>query len=380
MKRILSLLFSSLLFLPIYAQLNADHNSLRAGDIIVKQQVEFKDPGMAKPNQVWDFSQLQLINDEYELAYSEAPLIGDSVYIMGYNEFSKSLNKHVDLIVGTEHNTMYYFYQTLDSLLLIGHENVLIKQENIFPVISLPFPLNFGQEVSSNYLTRGLYSNTINVSSEGNIKITADDFGKLILPSGDTINPVLRVKTEQTIFDTTKDIITEDENDQGRILRSYKWYSKGYRYPIFETVESINITDTVTLFSTAFVYPPQEHLYLDTDPENLALLDELWEYAEYDNPFTDVGLFKDSKDKKNYSFYPNPVIDMLYVKYTFEKDSPVTISMSTMDGRVVKNTVKKQLQAGEQHEQIDCSMLVAGAYLLKIVAGEVVINEVIIKK
>ena len=382
MKRIFFLLFSSLFTFPIYAQLNADHNSLRAGDVIIKQQVEFKAPGKAGVNQLWDFSQLKSINNEYELVYSEAPLIGDSIYIMGYNEFPKKAAKYADLIVGTEHNTMYYFYQTIDSLSLIGYENVAVKQENLLPIINLKFPLNYGGlQASSSYKTRGLYSGTVAIQSEGKITMFADAFGKIVLPSRDTINPVVRVKTQQTILDTSEGLISSIENDKGRLLESYRWYSKGYRYPIFETVECINLNTDSTLFSTAFYFPPQDHLYLDTDPDNLALLDKLWECTtkDYDS-FKKVDLFENKDNRNNYKIYPNPVQYILNIEYTLEQDSPVNIIMATIDGKVVKNIFKKQQQAGAQYEQVDCSTLMKGAYLLKVVAGNVVINEKILKK
>lgn len=382
MKRLYTLIFSSLVFFSsVYGQLNADHNSLRAGDIIIKQQVQYKDPGKTGPNCFWDFSQVELINNEYELSYTEAPLIGDSIYLMGYNQYDKRITKKADLIVGTEHNTMYYFYQTFDSLVLLGHENVAVKQENLQPLMNLRFPLNYGEQVSSPYQSKGLYSGAVNIQSEGNITMHADAFGKMILPSGDTISPVLRVKTEQTILDTSEGLISEIENDKGRLLKTYRWYTKGYRYPIFETVECINLNDDSQLFTTAFYFPLQDHLYLDTDPDNLALLDELWDYTEEDQEnFTDVDLFNEEQEGLQPRIYPNPVSDILHVEYRLEKDCPVNIIMATIDGKVVKNIYQQQQQAGDQHEEIDCSQLMTGVYLLKIVAGDQTVNGKILKK
>ena len=68
------------------------------------------------------------------------------------------------------------------------------------------------------------------------------------------------------------------------------------------------------------------------------------------------------------------------MEYTLEKDTPVNIIMATIDGKVVKSVLKKQQQAGAQHEEIDCSQLMYGTYLLKIKAGDQVINGKILKK
>ena len=37
-------------------------HALRAGDVISKQQVEYKDPGRSSKNVLWDFSQLDPVN------------------------------------------------------------------------------------------------------------------------------------------------------------------------------------------------------------------------------------------------------------------------------------------------------------------------------
>lgn len=378
MKRLYTLISSLFLVLGLQAQLNADHNSLRVGDVIVKQQVEFKTPGKADSHIIWDFSQLKSIDNEYTLSYDNAPLIGDSIYIMGYHQFDKKVTPFEKLIVGTEHSTMYYYYQTKDSLILLGHENSLNKHENTQPITQMIHPLNYGQKTISEYKSQGLYSGVSPVSSEGEIRIEADAFGIMILPSGDSINPVLRVKTEQTIYDTSGYDNPVVEIDKGRMMRSYKWYAKGYRYPIFETIESIALNNNEKLFTTAFFYPPQEHLYLDTDPENLALLEEYWRFTE--KYASEEGNLTDSDSKqRNYTFYPNPVVDILTIEYELEQSSPVNIILATVVGKVVRN-INKEQQLGKQMEYIDCSNLSQGIYLLKLVAGDLVINEKIMKK
>ena len=50
--------------------LQSRYNMFRADDVIIKQQVEYKDPGRSGANVLWDFSRLNVVNDEYELAYS----------------------------------------------------------------------------------------------------------------------------------------------------------------------------------------------------------------------------------------------------------------------------------------------------------------------
>lgn len=53
--------------LPGFCQLNVLHNRLRSGEVLIKQQVEYKDSGESGANRLWDFSKLKSVNDEYTL-------------------------------------------------------------------------------------------------------------------------------------------------------------------------------------------------------------------------------------------------------------------------------------------------------------------------
>ncbi|HLP05931.1 MAG TPA: hypothetical protein VK152_10930, partial [Paludibacter sp.] len=49
--------------------LTAERNTYRAADQLVKQQVEFKDPGPSGKDLHWDFSMVQPVNEDYTLDY-----------------------------------------------------------------------------------------------------------------------------------------------------------------------------------------------------------------------------------------------------------------------------------------------------------------------
>jgi len=386
MKTILLLLLSAFVgVLSLSGQLNTLHNHYRPGDVLIKQQVEFVDPGKAGVNQVWDFKKLKTINEEYTLTYSLPPLEGDSVYIMGKKRFLKKQMAENELIVGTEHNTMYYYRLSGDSLLQLGHENPVVNLRYLMPIVLMHYPLNYGQSVSSDYRTKGFYSSTIPIQSMGTSTTTADAYGKVILPSGDTLSPVLRVKIQQTIYNIpnkwTKDTRVDNK---GKLLETYRWYSKGYRYPVFETVRNINIADSTTIFSTAFYYPPQDHLYLDTDPENQALLDELWKDAENGNDSADTDSEKAKtltlKDIMTCKIYPNPVESILNLEYDLKEDARVSFELYSIEGMPVKKISPIAKNKGIYSEAIDCSNLQSKNYVLRIIANEVFVNEIIIKK
>jgi hypothetical protein len=369
--------------LPVCGQLNTSHNRFRSGDVLIKQQVEYVDPGSSGGNKVWDFSKLNTINEEYTLTYSLPPLEGDSVYILGDIRYNKKNVSDNELIVGTEHNTMYYYRMIHDSLLQTGHENPVVELEYTNPMVLMQYPLNYGQSITSDYTSKGLYSGTVAIQIHGTMVTAADAYGKLLLPSGDTLSPVLRVKTIQTILNTPVEGSSGIETgDQGKQLETCRWYSKGYRYPVFETVRNINLADSTEIFKTAFFFPPQDHLYLDTDPENLTLLNELWKETE-----TNAGTAGNEQAKTvsledimSCKIYPNPVISILNLEYELKQEAKVAFELYSIDGMPIKKIKAQKKAVGSYYEAIDCSGLFPRNYVLRIIANEVFVNEVIIKK
>ena len=360
----------------LYGQLNTSHNHLRAGDVLIKQQVEYTDPGEPGKDRLWDFSKVKTVNDGYTLTYSLPPLQGDSLYILGSSRYKKTDQAAHSLIVGTEHNTMYYYRMTGDSLLQTGHENPTIQLEYTRPLVHMAYPLNYGQTIASGYRSKGLYSGTVDMQSQGTVVTTADAYGKLVLPDGDTLNPVLRVKTVQTILATD-----ENSQDKGKALEICRWYSKGYRYPVFETVRNINLGDSTEIFSTAFFFPPQDHLYLDTDPENQKLLDELWDLENQQpdkaaEPIKEITL----EDILTCKVYPNPVITTMNLEYEIKEDADVSFQLYSVTGNMVKTIRNKRRPVGKYTETMDCSGIQPGNYVLRIEANGVRGNYVIVKK
>ncbi|GHV14844.1 hypothetical protein FACS1894169_04600 [Bacteroidia bacterium] len=385
---VVTLIVSVLFILPGYGQLNTVHNHLRSGDVLIKQQVEFADPGEAGINKLWDFSKVKTVNDEYTLAYSLPPLLDDSIYIMGDMHFLKKTVHENELVVGTEHNTMYYYRLTNDSLLQLGHENPTIKLEYTSPMNLMNFPLNYGQTVVSDYKSKGLYSSTVDMQSQGQMITSADAYGKMILPTGDTLSPALRVKTIQTILDKSAytqnpeniETTTEPQN-KGIQLETCRWYSKGYRYPVFETVRSTKLADNSEIFSTAFFFPPQDHLYLDTDPDNLALLDELWKETENSNQTDDpTAKTVTLEDIMTCKIYPNPVESQMNLAYDLKQGAKVSFELYSIEGLPIRKIKAQQKTAGTYTEIIDCSSLRPNNYVLRIIANNLFVNEIIIKK
>lgn len=372
------LLSACLLCVPVYGQINKEYNRFRTGDILIKQQVEYKNPGKTGMNVIWDFSNLKTVNEEYILSYESPPLESDSIYILGDRRFTRKSIGEDELIIGMEHNTMYYYRLTNDSLLQLGHENPSVEWEYTIPLVLIKFPLNYGKSTSATYQSKGLYSGSVKMQTQGSITTAADAYGRMILPSRDTLKHVLRVSTTQTIYDLPNKYYDNSlNNDKGKQVETCRWYSKGYRYPVFETVRNINLSDSTEIFSTAFFFPPQDHFYLDTDKDNLAVLDSLWN-LEHTLPDDKNNLTP--TPNLSYNFYPNPVESLLMLEYYLENATSVSVTMYSMDGKLIKSISMQKLDKGLHVETIDCTSLSKGIYILKLQIGQESVNEKIIKR
>lgn len=364
-----------------FGQINQQHNLLRPGDEIIKQQVDYKDPGRSGENVIWDFGKLKSVNDEYSLVYTSPVLQESSYYVMGYDTIQYNNTNQNSLIIGTEHNTMYYYQLKDNQLLLLGHENPTNLLHYTQPVVAATYPTNYKQSQTNSYQSEGIYSGKIPFDTKGSITTQADAYGAIILPSGDTLNHVLRIKTIQSISEIIRSINPAMNDSLEMVVESYKWYSKGYRYPIFETIKAINTSDTTNVqeYQTAFFFPPQEHLYLDDDKENLAVLDSLWNLdhnKEIDNPITN----QETEIKLSYNFYPNPVESQLTLEYYLESLTTVNVTIYSMEGKLIKSLAIGRKDKGLHTEYIDCSNLAKGTYILRFEAGSEVMSDKFIKK
>lgn len=372
---VLLILFNTAL---TFGQITLQYNGIRPGDEIIKQQVEYKDPGRNGENVIWDFSKLKPINDQYTLTYKSPEPFNDTIYKMGKDIIKIRDVDPSSLVIGIEHNTMYYFKQTSNNLEVLGHENPTTLLHYTTPMIASVYPTDYGQSYTSGYESEGLYSKRIPFGSTGTMNITSDAYGMIILPSGDTIDHIIRIKTVQVIHEVIK---TKKPQYFNITSETYKWYAKGYRYPIFESIKTFNNEDSLQTkaFKTAFFFPPQEHLYLDDDKENLAILDSLWNLK---HPIQEETRSSNTEIAGNfsYNFYPNPVESQLTIEYYLESPTTITLSLYAMDGKQLKNITVGKKDKGLHSEYLDCSNLAKGTYILRIEANSKSVSDKIIKK
>ena len=360
-------------------RLESHLNMFRQGDEIIKQQVEYKDPGRSGENVLWDFSRQVLVNEAYRVNYFETPR-------------GASGEEAPVFISGREHRTSYNYSLENDSLLAWGFRNASTLVENSQPELLLRFPVTFGDSTRHYFYGHGKSGNRLELDIMGRTTTKADAYGMMILPNGDTLKHVLRTRTLKIISETVKPI-TREYGEKHRnppyilpdsidlriredsvlfILETFRWYEKGYRYPIFETVRSWErhkAKPEYEFLSTSFFYPPQEHYYLEEDEENLALVLE----GEEEN--------RDPWEGLTYNVFPNPVTTVATVElYLPRPVQAMRVQLRSILGDILIDEQKGSFQPGVCSFSLEAYTLPRGNYILNIWLDDKLIEQVLLKR
>lgn len=228
---------------------------------VSKQQVKCLHFSHDDSSPIWDLSKLQTEKNNYLISYEYNP-VDDKI------------------LIGTEHNTRYYYQCCSDSVLLWGYENPTSKVEYDIP--ELTYKENFGLETSMDGVFHGLefYGGRLSFRLFGTYRLKAKRNGTIVLPSGDSLHNVTMIHYAKTIckekYSKVKSleklrnivfsshpynvdsIMAKMKSDGNQILmHQYKWYAEGYRYPIYETITT-GTTSCPNLYELAFYCSPEE--------------------------------------------------------------------------------------------------------------------------
>ena len=328
-------------------------NGYRAGDNIVKQQIEFKDPGSSGKGLIWDFSAIQPINEEYSLQYF-LPDKSDSLRLCGM-----------------EHHTLYYYRQQKDSLQATGFENSTTLMKYKVPELRMHYPFIYGDTLFSTFEGTGEYCHRIPLAVKGYTRVIADAEGELKLPEFETVKKALRVRTLRHYTETGKDNLE-------MTLDTYSWYASGIRYPVFESVKTTlskkgdrkdekgeSLNDT-TVFTTSFYYPPEKQTsQVQTDPIPAETKDALLGAAAV---FTEAQLM------------PNPVVDNLSITFKLTRAAKVWFTVHNNTGIPLCQTSPENLSEGYNSSNVPMGSLITGVYSLYVHVDDMVMRMNVVKK
>lgn len=382
-KLILSVCTAFPLILSAQIALNSSSNLLRPGDKLIKQQVSYKDPGQPGTSVKWDFSDLEVTVEGYELTYD-------------------TVRSH--FLMGREHRTMYYYDLQSDTLLLQGYENPMTLFTYRKPELQLVFPFPYGRKATGYFDALGQYCGQLNMHVAGKSTITGDATGEIILPGGDTLRHVLRLHScklllehrlpggrDKELNDSLCPVLSPDSIDfylanDSSVLQvdAWKWYSDGYRYPVFESMKGTVLVcgKAVQSFTTSFYYPPHEQYYaLGYDAESQASRDaaegNYWNGYKADNTAQSSNSYNDEKIHYNYSIDGQ---GNLQITYTVAETSDLSFILFDLQGRQLSE-IKQQAENRQNYqERIPLQSYPKGEYLLRIVCGGSIYGEKILNQ
>ena len=351
MKNLCLLLFLFLfgaqsLFSQKHAVLHKYRNMPYAGDSIIKQQMEYVNPGAAGKQVTWNFSSTSPVNDAYDLYYKADPK--DSIQVEGI-----------------EHNTIYRYRMQRDSLLHTGYENVTTYMQYTQPELQMKYPFRYGDTIRSHFKGVGEYCHRIPLKVEGNTLVTADAVGTLHTPLGEELNNVLRIKRVRDYTETGVDSVRMQ-------VEIYSWYVWGNRYPVFETVKTTTQkagNEEVEHRVASFFFPTADQEAILTDTTR-------WEQEEASLA---QGLTVDDI-LTSCKLMPNPVETVLYIDYELSHDAAISFSLHNVAGIVEVSTTSIHRKAGHYTEQLQVSNLIHGVYPLYVTVNGMVKTLHVLKK
>jgi hypothetical protein len=217
-----------LLFLSVGVKaqpiLTYPNNSLLNCDTYSYHEIQFADPGIAGRNQIWDYSKIQYTGKN-PVSTLQAPALPK---VNGISDYNISL---------LENSYDYWMNSTENGLEELGYVNPELKLVLRYtdPVLKMKYPFSYGNQLTDRFAGSALFNETSVIDLSGDVTVTADAFGRLILPDK-IFESVLRVKSVKkglqiNMCGTTDFCITK-----------YNWYAAGCRYPVM----SISITENST--------------------------------------------------------------------------------------------------------------------------------------
>lgn len=351
----------------------------RGGDIMLRKQVNHQSPGTKGENVIWDFSKL-IVENNNRVIHNR---INDSVLTI------------------FEHETTYKFQHNKDSLLYLGYENSKAKITNILPELVLKYPFQYKDSISSYFYGNGKYSQYLYLISRGISSTSADAYGTILLPDQDTLQNVIRIHNVKYIIQKIADskevtplyIPTNDISFITTIdsiywkLDTYRWYALGYRYPIFETIETTiyqNGTEKKH-YNKTFYCPPSEHYYLENDSDNqAAIVQANWiKQQNYTKRKTNTSINNRNNTlnkQHEYHLYQDTDGNNLFVEFNSLNATSVHILLTDIGGRIFYKKHSSTSPYEIYKESIDISSIPIGQYILHLSIDKEELNSKIIKK
>ncbi|MDO9511250.1 MAG: T9SS type A sorting domain-containing protein [Bacteroidales bacterium] len=197
---------------PVLPLINHEYTYYPNESILTYNVVGNLDAGENGPNAIWDFSNLTVASNYQEIKYlnpSATPFVG------GFPMSNVALKDEL--------NQYHYFRYSNDGIQKLGIGTGVSSTIYTNPETIITYPFIYDSEFNDTYTGIGGNTNRSGVSYG-----TADAYGTLLLPGGNVLRDILRVKTESAYFDYYEGLV------KGTSITSYTWYQSGSKEPVFK--------------------------------------------------------------------------------------------------------------------------------------------------
>jgi hypothetical protein len=309
------------------------------GDVLTLKTLDPISEGNSGPNQVWDYSNAS-IGADYTINYL---LDNNTSYSQG-KAFACDQNGVT---------TPYYQITSTQKIFYgISGANFAVKLTK--PMVELAFPFAYNDQL------KGELEGTYTLGStayplSGEYTITADAWGKLILPNGVQFDKVLRVKTDYTYQFDINGIKYEQHSVK------YAYYSVCSRYALLQIITTdmecgCGTTNTTTNKVVYF------------NPNALPVLENT------------VAEKQSEKGYFTYKIYPNPFENTINLTYQLKAADKVKVVVLDLNGKEIAVLENSQKEKGEYSLATTFSSTQAQNYILLIQVGEKIFTEKLIQK
>jgi hypothetical protein len=311
--------------------LTATSSNLQIGDSFQAHQTiigapEFTTGALAGANQTWNFAALTSasVQQAQVLARTAAPKPSDY----------PAANMVVK--IGSEYAYLENTGTVLkEHALYEGVQNYTV--ENTDPAEKLKFPFAFNDTFTDAYAGTATLAGNL-IPRNGNVTVTAEGYGTLVLPSG-TIQNVLKMKTEEVSNAGTM----YSEN-----TITYDWFQPGVHFPL------LRMTRRVTLMGTMFT-----GVYLDV--KKLCTIDYL-------------------ASKMKLQLFHNPASGVANIQFELKKAAAAKLTVTNLLGQEIATFNFAKTEAGMQTQAINVSEYAKGIYLVQLeTEGQVAVKRLVVQ-
>lgn len=215
-------------------------NSIAGKDSLQLKRISLKGFNIKSDGEGWSLKDVGLSKKNFRIRYNDGK----------------------DTIIAQEPRARVIYRQTERGISIIGAEDNLLAIQYDQPEEWLRFPMTRKDTLSGEFSGKGIYCKQIPIQRHGTYKTAIESVDSMILPEGKVLKEVACLHTERQITDITEYDKMQQEQHH------YRWYAKGYRYPILEAV--ISLRDGQKYEEVMFYCPLEEQEKLESDKENRA--------------------------------------------------------------------------------------------------------------